>query len=103
MYRKHGVEVPRKGKYEGLFIDLSKWERNIWSVLVANEEVKKEEIEDVQIKLKEPDLKALEEVLSHEQSPVAGSRPSPSVKAPPSDASTDIWYMSSPEYTKTSA
>jgi hypothetical protein len=103
MYRKHGVEVPRKGKYEGLFIDLSKWERNIWSVPVASEEVKKEEIKDVRIKLKEPDLEALKEVLRHEQSPVASSRPSPSVKAPPSDASTDIWYMSSPEYTKMSA
>ncbi|KAH7089529.1 hypothetical protein FB567DRAFT_618742 [Paraphoma chrysanthemicola] len=107
---KNGIEVARKGKFEGTFLDKSKWERKIWSVPGAKKECEKEEPEsvkverkdeeDAKVKLEEPDKENLANIPSPEHAAKVSPKTPPRIKAPSPEVSADIWYMSSPEHTR---
>ncbi|KAH7073910.1 hypothetical protein BKA63DRAFT_604208 [Paraphoma chrysanthemicola] len=110
MYFKNGLEVARKGKLEGTFLDKSRWERRIWSVPVAKEEVIKDELEgikiekkgeeDAKVKLEEPGLENLANIPSPEDAAKISPKTPLRIKAPSPEVSTDPRYMSSPAHTR---
>ncbi|KAF2031636.1 hypothetical protein EK21DRAFT_87899 [Setomelanomma holmii] len=107
MYFKNGIEVLRKGKFEGHHTDALGWERTIWSVPTFDERVKKEE-KEVKVKLEDLEQKpSLKDVRGQPDAPYeSGQRikkkisSTPPIKAPPSEVEVDTWYMSSPDYTR---